>query len=170
MAAAYFGLTRTTTSPKITLRSPSLPTFTETICLSTTPASAASSTLKWMWRFAAMTPFSMTTSPAGPFSVHPGVPSRSPDSRIGAVMPSLRASVSATSTCVSGRVGPRMDMTSEPFGPMTSTFSFVANWPGWERSFLLESTAFSPKSALRSASVTWRWRAEVSTMIFILCT
>ena len=64
IAAAYFGLTRTTTSPKITLRSPSLPTLTETICLSSTPAAAASSTLKWMWRFAAMTPFSMTTSPA----------------------------------------------------------------------------------------------------------
>ena len=98
IAGANFSLTRTTTSPRIAVRSELI--LTETICLSDTPYSLASSGVMWMWRLAAITPSVRTYSLpfSGLTSLQPGVPATSPLSRIGALRPMVRASVSESST------------------------------------------------------------------------
>ncbi len=88
---------------------------------------------------ATITPFSNSTSPAGPTSLSPGVPSISPDSLIGAFTPRGKQSAKDTSTWVSGLAGPNTLTVNFPFGPTKSTFSSQAYWPGWERSLNLQS-------------------------------
>ena len=46
---------------------------------------------------------------------------------MGAVTPIARASVKESSTCVSGRTGPKIDAFNEDFAPTMVTFSSQAN-------------------------------------------
>ena len=61
----------------------------------------------WTCRSARITPFFNSTTPFGPTSTQPGVPSMSPLARTGMSMPSEMPSVKANSTWLSGRVGPK---------------------------------------------------------------
>ena len=53
--------------------------------------------------------FQLHPPPLGADELTAGVPSISPDSRMGGAMPSFLASVRASSTCVAERTGPRME-------------------------------------------------------------
>ena len=73
--------------------------------------------------------------------MQPGVPATSPDSRTGAMMPMLRASVRLSSTWSALRTGPRMDTpASSRLGPTTVTRSLEAYWPGWDSIFFTVSS------------------------------
>ena len=105
-----------------------------------------------MCLLAAITPFVISISPAGPTSLQLPVPSRSPLSLTGALTPIERASVSESSTCVSFLHGPRIDTAGNSlFEPITLTLSFEANWPGCESSFLTVSSYPLPKSVSKSS-------------------
>ena len=118
-----------------------------------------------MWRFAAITPQEISTSPAGPTNLHPAVPSISPDSLINALIPNDLASVKETSTWDWARVGPKIDIFVSPFGPITVTFSWQANCPGCDKSFLFVKTYPLPNKVSKSACDKCTCLAEVSTKI-----
>ena len=84
-----------------------------------------------MCLLATITPSLISTSPAGPTILQAPEPLTSPDSLIGAAIPIERASVAESSTCVSGRTGPKIDTPSISFlGPTTLTLSLQAYCPG----------------------------------------
>lgn len=68
-----------------------------------------------MCLLATITPSFISISPQGPTILHPGVPAISPDSLITIGIPSERASVAESSTCVAGRTGPRIETPASSF-------------------------------------------------------
>ena len=86
-----------------------------------------------------MTPRGMVTRLSPFVSVQPGLPSRSPDMRIGGFRPSFTASVKDSSICVSLRAGPTTRSAILPFSVSMVTRSLQANWPGWIRSRIFVS-------------------------------
>src|SRR5690606_29742667 len=82
-----------------------------------------------------------------PCRMMPGVPSRSPESRMGGIRPSVYPSNREISTCVSLRAGPRMrTRLMRPFGPIRSTVSRQAYCPGCDRSLSLVKAFGEPNN------------------------
>jgi len=103
---------------------------------------------------ATITPSESSTSPQGPTNLHPGVPAKSPDSRIAIPRPKLLASVAESSTWDAFRNGPKIDTPESSFlGPTTVTRSAHANCPGCDKSFFGVRLASAPNNTLKSASV-----------------
>ena len=110
-----------------------------------------------------------STSPQGPISLQGAEPSTSPDSRIGATKPRERASVREISICVAVRTGPRIDTLGMDFFRSNQCQALVGGKLSRLREiFFHRQPAPGPNSVSRSCCVTWMWRAEVSTKIFIV--
>ena len=150
------------TSANISARS-KLCVMTNTESLSFTFNWYACTGVMCIWRFATITPWSNSTLPHGPTSVHPGVPAVSPDWRIIPGIPSFLESVIEISTWVSPRKGPRTaTLSNAPFGPRTSRRSSQANCPGWLSSDLNVSSFPSPNNISKSSRHRWMCLALVS--------
>ena len=84
----------------------------------------------------------------------PGVPDNCPEVRTGASIPSFRQSVPDSSTWLAGRSGPSTrTLAMEPLGPVNSTCSSQANWPGWLNGFMGLNRWPGPNSASTSSLV-----------------
>ena len=91
------------------------------------------------------------------------------DSRTGAAIPIFLKSVSESSTWSAFLTGPRIEtFFISPLGPTIVILSILANCPGCESSFFLVRVAPAPKSFSRVSCVTCTWRADVSTITFIV--
>ena len=123
----------------------------------------------WTCRSARITPCFNSTTPLGPTSTQPGVPSILPLGRTGRSMPSEMPSVKASSTWVSGRVGPstrtvgsirrlRPDDHHRLLGRVKAVLVEVLG----DGQLVARRRTASP----RPASVRWQCRAETLTTRF----
>lgn len=141
----------------------------EMVCPSWSHKIFASAGLAWRCLCAIMSPWDNWIDHLGHMISIAPLFWRSPESLIGALVPSLKLSACNISICVSSLYGPRILTPSIcPLGHLILTVSLQAYCHGWERSFIFSQRYPTPNTVEASDADKWICLLEIQIGVFFM--